>query len=62
MDGPTFLAGTGKGLLSSALVAAVYYLAYLIIHPVLLAGVLLIPELLRNTQTSLSQHRPLAKV
>ena len=42
------LSGTGKGLLSSALVAAVYYLAYLIIHPVLLAGVLLIPEILRQ--------------
>ena len=42
------LSGTGKGLLFSALVAAVYYLTYLIIHPLLLAGVLLIPELVRR--------------
>ena len=33
------LSGTGKGLLSSALVAAVYYLTYLIIHPLILAEV-----------------------
>ena len=39
------LTGTGKGLLASAAVAAVYYAAYLIIHPVLMAGELLIPEL-----------------
>ena len=42
------LSGTGKGLLSSALVAGIYYLAYLIIHPVLMAGVLLVPEPLRH--------------
>ncbi len=42
------LSGTGKGLLSSILVAAVYYLTYLIIHPLLLAGVLLIPEIVRQ--------------
>lgn len=42
------LSGTGKGLLASLLVAGVYYIIYLIIHPVLLAGVLLIPELLKK--------------
>lgn len=43
------LTGTGKGLLASALVAAVYYGTYLIIHPILLAGALLIPELFKRT-------------
>ncbi len=42
------LSGTGKGLLSSALVAGVYYLTYLIIHPVLTAGLLLVPALVRH--------------
>ncbi len=42
------LSGTGKGLLASAGVAAVYYVVYLIIHPVLMAGVLLLPELLKQ--------------
>ncbi len=42
------LSGTGKGLAASLLVAAVYYLTYLVIHPVLLAGVLLIPEIVRH--------------
>ena len=42
------LSGTGKGLLSSALVAGVYYLTYLIIHPVLTAGLTLVPGLLRQ--------------
>ena len=42
------LSGTGKGLAASLLVAAVYYLAYLVIHPLLLAGVLLIPEIVRH--------------
>ncbi len=42
------LSGTGKGLLSSALVAGVYYLTYIIIHPVLMAGLMLVPELLRQ--------------
>ena len=42
------LSGTGRGLLSSALVAGVYYLTYLIIHPVLLAALMLVPELLRK--------------
>ena len=42
------LSGTGKGLLSSALVAGVYYLTYFIIHPFLLAGLMLVPELLRQ--------------
>ena len=42
------LSGTGKGLLSSALVAGVYYLIYLIVHPLLLAGLTLVPELLRG--------------
>lgn len=40
--------GNGRGLLASALVAGAYYIVYLIIHPLLLAGVLLIPELLRR--------------
>ena len=42
------LSGTGKGLLSSALVAGVYYLTYFIIHPFLLAGLMLVPDLLRQ--------------
>ncbi len=42
------LSGTGKGLAASLLAAAVYYLTYLVIHPVLLAGVLLIPEIVRH--------------
>ncbi len=42
------LSGTGKGLLASVLVAGVYYIIYLIIHPVLLAGVMLVPELLKK--------------
>ena len=42
------LSGTGKGLLASALVAGVYYLVYLVIHPLLMAGVLLLPELLKQ--------------
>lgn len=42
------LSGTGKGLLSSALVAGVYYLIYLIVHPLLLAGLTLVPELLKQ--------------
>ncbi len=48
------LSGTGKGLLSSALVAGVYYLTYLIIHPVLMAGVLLVPELVWQIVTAIS--------
>ena len=42
------LAGTGKGLLASLLVAGVYYIVYLVIHPLLLAGILLIPELVKH--------------
>ena len=42
------LSGTGKGLLASAAVAAVYYAVYLVVHPVLLAGMLLIPQLIRR--------------
>ena len=42
------LVGTGKGLLASMSVAAVYYVVYLIIHPVLMAGVVLMPELLKR--------------
>ena len=38
------LSGTGKGVLASVAVAAVYYLVYLMIHPVLMAGVMLTPE------------------
>ena len=48
------LSGTGKGLLSSALVAGVYYLTNLIIHPVLMAGVLLVPELVWQIVTAIS--------
>ena len=48
------LSGTGKGLLSCALVAGVYYLTYLIIHPVLMAGVLLVPELVWQIVTAIS--------
>ena len=40
--------GSGRGLLASALVAGAYYIVYLIIHPLLLAGVLLLPELLKR--------------
>ena len=42
------LSGTGKGLLSSALAAGVYYLTYLIVHPVLMAALMLTPGLLRH--------------
>ena len=42
------LSGTGKGLLSTLAVAAVYYAVYLVIHPLLLAGVLLVPEVLKR--------------
>lgn len=42
------LSGTGKGLLASVTVAGIYYAAYLIIHPALLAVSLLIPELLKK--------------
>ena len=42
------LSGSGKGLLASAAVAVVYYAIYLIVHPLLLAVVLLIPELLKR--------------
>ncbi len=40
--------GSGQGLLFSAAVAAVYYIVYLVLHPLLLAGVLLIPKLIRQ--------------
>lgn len=39
------LSGNGRGLLASAAVAAVYYIIYLVLHPLLMAGVLLLPEL-----------------
>lgn len=42
------LSGTGKGLLSTALVAGVYYLTYLIIHPLLMAALMLTPDLFRQ--------------
>ena len=42
------LSGSGRGLLSSAAVAAVYYLIYLVLHPLLMAGVLLLPDLLER--------------
>ena len=42
------LSGTGRGLLASLAVAAVYYVVYLIIHPLLLAGVLLLPGLAKR--------------
>lgn len=42
------LSGTGKGLLASAAAAAVYYVVYLIIHPAVMAGVLLLPELFKR--------------
>ncbi|MDE6590684.1 MAG: putative ABC transporter permease [Oscillospiraceae bacterium] len=42
------LAGTGRGLLASLAVAAAYYTVYLIIHPLLLAGVVLMPGLLKR--------------
>ena len=42
------LSGTGKGLLASAAVAAVYYAVYLVVHPVLMASMLLIPEFIRR--------------
>jgi len=40
--------GSGRGLLASAAVAAVYYIVYLVLHPLLLAGVMLVPKLLRQ--------------
>ena len=42
------LSGTGKGLLASVAVAAVYYVVYLILHPVLMAGLMLVPEVVRH--------------
>ena len=42
------LSGSGRGLLSSAAVAAVYYLIYLVLHPLLMAGVLFLPDLLER--------------
>ena len=42
------LSGNGRGLLASMAVAAVYYAVYLVLHPLLLAGVLLIPELFKR--------------
>ena len=42
------LSGTGRGLLATLAVAAVYYAVYLVIHPLLLAGVLLLPEVLKR--------------
>ncbi len=47
-DRSRLLSGSGRGLLASAAVAAVYYIVYLILHPFLLAGVLLLPELLKR--------------
>ena len=38
------LSGTGKGLLDSLLVAGAYYGTYIVVHPILMAGVLLVPE------------------
>ena len=43
------LAGSGRGLLASAAVAAVYYAVYLVFHPLLLVSTLLIPELFKRT-------------
>ncbi len=42
------LSGTGKGLLVSAIVAGIYYAAYLIIHPALMVVLLFIPEFLKK--------------
>lgn len=42
------LSGTGKGLLASMAVTGIYYVAYLIIHPALLAVSLLIPEFVKK--------------
>ena len=42
------LSGTGRGLLASAAVAAIYYVMSVIVHPVLMAGALFLPELLRR--------------
>lgn len=42
------LSGTGKGLLASAVVAGIYYVAYLLIHPALMVVLLFIPELLKK--------------
>ena len=47
-DRSRLLSGSGRGLLASAAVAAVYYIVYLILHPFLLAGLMLVPELLRQ--------------
>jgi len=47
-DRSRLLTGTGKGLLASAAVAAAYYIVYLVLHPLVLAGVLLLPELLER--------------
>ena len=40
--------GTGKGLLLSAAIAAVYYGVYLIVHPVLLGVLLLVPDMAKK--------------
>ncbi len=37
--------GSGKGILASLIIAAVYYLTYLVVHPLLMAGVALIPPM-----------------
>ena len=42
------LSGTGKGLLASAIVAGIYYAAYLIIHPALMVVLLFVPEFLKK--------------
>lgn len=42
------LEGSMRGLLSSAAVAAVYYTAYLVVHPLLLGVITLIPELVKG--------------
>mgnify|MGYP002510139953 CR=1 FL=1 len=42
------LGGSVKGLISSGLVAAAFYVAYLVIHPLLLALVTLVPEVLKR--------------
>lgn len=45
---PRILGGSLRGLLFSAAVAAAFYFVYLVIHPLLLALMLLIPELAKQ--------------
>ena len=42
-DRERLFSGSGKGLVSSLVIAAAYYGAYLVLHPILMAGLALVP-------------------